>query len=462
MSATPTELGTQPISKLLRQYAMPAIIAMTASSLYNMVDSIYIGQGVGSMAFSGLTITFPLMNILAAFGSLVGVGASALIAIKLGQKDYDTAKLVLGNVVLLNIVLSGIVGIAGLIFLDPILYFFGASEQTIMHARSYMQVILVTNFFTHIYFGLNGVLRSSGHPKQAMYATIVAVVTNIVLDPIFIFALELGVQGAAWATVISQFVAIVWQFSLLCNKKELLHFDKHSFRFNKKIAMDTLSIGLSPFLMNLASCAVVIVLNREMARNGGDLAIGAYGAINRITFIFCMIVMGLNQGMQPIAGYNYGAQKYDRMLKVFKQTALWATGVTTLLFLLAEIVPRGMISIFSKDEALLELAVPGIRITCMVFFLNGFQMVAGNFFTSIGMAKKAIFLSLTRQVLYLIPLVILFSRLWGINGVWLSLPVSDFLAFLTSIVMVTIQVNKFIVQHQTIISTTENNTLTTL
>ena len=462
MSATPTELGTQPISKLLRQYAMPAIIAMTASSLYNMVDSIYIGQGVGSMAFSGLTITFPLMNILAAFGSLVGVGASALIAIKLGQKDYDTAKLVLGNVVLLNIVLSGIVGIAGLIFLDPILYFFGASEQTIMHARSYMQVILVTNFFTHIYFGLNGVLRSSGHPKQAMYATIVAVVTNILLDPIFIFALELGVQGAAWATVISQFVAIVWQFSLLCNKKELLHFDKHLFRFNKKIAMDTLSIGLSPFLMNLASCAVVIVLNREMARNGGDLAIGAYGAINRITFIFCMIVMGLNQGMQPIAGYNYGAQKYDRMLKVFKQTALWATGVTTLLFLLAEIVPMGMISIFSKDEALLELAVPGIRIVCMVFFLNGFQMVAGNFFTSIGMAKKAIFLSLTRQVLYLIPLVILFSRLWGINGVWLSLPVSDFLAFLTSIVMVTIQVKKFIVQHQTIISTTENNTLTTL
>lgn len=462
MSATPTELGTQPISKLLRQYAMPAIIAMTASSLYNMVDSIYIGQGVGSMAFSGLTITFPLMNILAAFGSLVGVGTSALIAIKLGQKDYDTAKLVLGNVVLLNIVLSGIVGIAGLIFLDPILYFFGASEQTIMHARSYMQVILVTNFFTHIYFGLNGVLRSSGHPKQAMYATIVAVVTNIILDPIFIFALELGVQGAAWATVISQFVAIVWQFSLLCNKKELLHFDKHLFRFNKKIAMDTLSIGLSPFLMNLASCAVVIVLNREMARNGGDLAIGAYGAINRITFIFCMIVMGLNQGMQPIAGYNYGAQKYDRMLKVFKQTALWATGVTTLLFLLAEIVPMGMISIFSKDEALLELAVPGIRIVCMVFFLNGFQMVAGNFFTSIGMAKKAIFLSLTRQVLYLIPLVILFSRLWGINGVWLSLPVSDFLAFLTSIVMVTIQVKKFIVQHQTIISTTENNTLTTL
>ena len=462
MSATPTELGTQPISKLLRQYAMPAIIAMTASSLYNMVDSIYIGQGVGSMAFSGLTITFQLMNILAAFGSLVGVGTSALIAIKLGQKDYDTAKLVLGNVVLLNIVLSGIVGIAGLIFLDPILYFFGASEQTIMHARSYMQVILVTNFFTHIYFGLNGVLRSSGHPKQAMYATIVAVVTNIILDPIFIFALELGVQGAAWATVISQFVAIVWQFSLLCNKKELLHFDKHLFRFNKKIAMDTLSIGLSPFLMNLASCAVVIVLNREMARNGGDLAIGAYGAINRITFIFCMIVMGLNQGMQPIAGYNYGAQKYDRMLKVFKQTALWATGVTTLLFLLAEIVPMGMISIFSKDEALLELAVPGIRIVCMVFFLNGFQMVAGNFFTSIGMAKKAIFLSLTRQVLYLIPLVILFSRLWGINGVWLSLPVSDFLAFLTSIVMVTIQVKKFIVQHQTIISTTENNTLTTL
>lgn len=443
MSATSLELGTLPISKLLRQYAMPAIIAMTASSLYNMVDSIYIGQGVGSLAFSGLTVTFPLMNILAAFGSLVGVGASALIAIKLGQKDYKTAQLVLGNVVLLNVILSSIVGVIGFIFLDPILYFFGASDQTIGYARSYMQVILGANFFTHIYFGLNGVLRSSGHPKQAMYATIVAVTTNIVLDPIFIFVFDLGVQGAAWATMISQLVAIVWQFSLLCNPKELLHFNKNAFRLKKRIAFDTLSIGLSPFLMNLAACAVVIVINREMMRNGGDLAIGAYGAVNRITFIFSMIVMGLNQGMQPIAGYNYGAQKYDRMLEVFKQTALWATGVTTLLFLSAELIPQGMIGIFSKDSELVALAVPGMRISCAVFFLNGSQMVAGNFFTSIGMAKKSIFLSLTRQVLYLIPLVVLFSRLWGINGVWLSLSASDLLAFITAVIMVGIQIKKF-------------------
>ncbi len=437
------ELGTAPIGKLLRKYCMPAIIAMMASSLYNIVDSIYIGQGCSALAFSGLAVTFPFMNVLAAFGSLVGVGASALIAIKLGQRDYESAGQVLGNVVILNIVISGLVGALGFIFLDPILYFFGASEDTLPYARSYMEVILASNFFTHIYYGLNGVLRSAGHPKQSMAATIVAVSINIALDPIFIFVLDMGVRGAAVATVISQFVAIIWQFILLCNPRELLHFEKKGFRYNRRIAVDALSIGLSPFLMNLASCAIVIIINRQLLTHGGDLAIGAYGVINRITFVFCMIVMGLNQGMQPIAGYNYGAGRYDRMLRVFYLTAALATAVTSTLFLLGEAVPESLVRIFSHDEELIGIAATGLRITVAVFFLVGYQMVTGNFFTSIGMAKTAIFLSLTRQVLYLIPLLLILPYFWGIDGVWWSCAIADSLACVTSAIVLYIYIRKF-------------------
>ncbi len=441
------ELGTAPIGKLLRKYAMPAIIAMTASSLYNIVDSIYIGQGCSALAFSGLAVTFPFMNVLAAFGSLVGVGASALIAIKLGQKDYKSAQLVLGNVIILNIVLSGLVGVIGFVFLDPILYFFGASADTLPYARSYMEIILASNFFTHIYYGLNGVLRSAGHPQQSMMATIVAVTVNIILDPIFIFGFDMGVRGAAIATVTSQLVAIVWQFILLCNPKELLHFERKGFRYNRRIAMDALSIGLSPFLMNLASCAIVIIINRQLLHHGGDLAIGAYGVINRVTFVFCMIVMGLNQGMQPIVGYNYGAQRYDRMLRAFYLTAGLATAVTSSLFLLGELIPETLVRIFSHDEELIAIAVSGLRITVAVFFLVGYQMVTGNFFTSIGMAKTAIFLSLTRQVLYLIPLLITLPMFWGIDGVWWSSAISDGLASVTSIIVLWIYIRHFRKQH---------------
>ncbi len=422
---------------------MPAIIAMVAASLYNIVDSIYIGQGCSALAFSGLAVTFPFMNVLAAFGSLVGVGASTLIAIKLGQKDYQSAQQVLGNVVLLNIIISGAVGFLALVFLDPLLYFFGASTDTLPHARAYMIIILSTNFFTHIYYGLNGVLRSAGHPKQSMIATIVAVGTNIILDPIFIFAFDMGVQGAAVATVISQFVAIVWQFILLCNPNELLHFERKGFRLNKRITIDALSIGLSPFLMNLASCAIVIIINRQLQYHGGDLAIGAYGVINRFTFVFCMIVMGLNQAMQPIAGYNYGAQHYDRMLKVFYMTARWATLATSMVFLLGELCPEAMVRIFSNDEGLIAIAVPGMRIVCAVFFLVGYQMVTGNFFTSIGMAKISIFLSLTRQVIFLIPLLLLLPSFWGINGVWASMAISDTLACLVSATILFIYIQRF-------------------
>ena len=371
----PTALGTEKIGKLLMQYAVPAIIAMTASSLYNMVDSIFIGHGVGTMAISGLALTFPLMNLAAAFGSLVGVGASTLVSVKLGQKDYDTAQRILGNVLVLNIVLGLAFTVVTMIFLDPILYFFGGGDETVKYAREYMQIILLGNVVTHLYLGLNAVLRSSGHPQKAMYATIATVVINTILDPLFIYGFGWGIRGAAIATIIAQVISLLWQFKIFSNKDELLHFHRGIFRLRRKIVIDSLAIGMSPFLMNLAACFIVIVINQGLKRYGGDLSIGAFGIVNRLVFIFVMIVMGLNQGMQPIAGYNFGAQQYARVSRVLKLTIIFATVVTTSGFLMGMLIPELVVSIFTSDEELIAISARGLRVVVMFFPIIGFQMV---------------------------------------------------------------------------------------
>ncbi len=443
----PLTLGTEPVGKLLRQYAIPAIIAMTASSLYNMVDRIFIGQGVSALAISGLAVTFPLMNLAAAFGSLVGVGASTLISVKLGQRDYKTAQQVLGNVLVLNTIIGVVFMVFALLFLNPILFFFGASEQTIGYARDYMIIILLGNPITHIYLGLNSVLRSAGHPQKAMYATIMTVVLNSILDPLFIFGFKWGIQGAAIATILSQLVALMWQFKLFSNKDELLHFHRGIFHLKRRIVFDSLAIGMAPFMMNLAACFIVILINNGLKNHGGDLAIGAYGIVNSVAFLFVMIVMGLNQGMQPIAGYNYGALQMNRVLEVLRKTIFYATLITTVGFLAGELIPRLIVRIFTPDETLMDLAVYGMRITVMFFPFVGFQMVVSNFFQSIGMAKKAIFLSLTRQVIFLIPFLLILPHFFGITGVWASLPAADFVAFVVSAIMLVIQIKKFKAQY---------------
>ena len=426
----------------MMQYAIPAIIAMTASSLYNMVDSIFIGHGVGALAISGLALTFPLMNLAAAFGSLVGVGASTLISVKLGQKDYDTAQRVLGNVLVLNVIIGLLFTVVTLIFLDPILYFFGGSDATVGYARDYMVVILLGNIITHIYLGLNAVLRSAGHPQKAMYATIATVLVNTLLDPLFIYVFNWGIQGAAIATITAQVLALIWQFKLFSNKNELLHFHKGIYRLKKKIVYDSLAIGMSPFLMNLAACFIVILINQGLQKYGGDLAIGAFGIVNRLVFIVVMIVMGLNQGMQPIAGYNYGAQQYLRVRKVLIVTIVAATLVTTFGFLVGMLMPELAVSIFTTDEELIRLAAKGLRITVVFFPIIGFQMVTSNFFQSIGMASKAIFLSISRQVLILIPCLLILPRYYGQFGVWVSMPVSDISASLIAGSMLIWQMKK--------------------
>ena len=440
---TPTALGTESIGKLLMQYAVPAIIAMTASSLYNMVDSIFIGHGVGTMALSALALTFPLMNLGAAFGALVGVGAATLISVKLGQKDYDTAQRVLGNVFVLNILLGLAFTVIVFPFLNPILYFFGGSDETVEYARQFMEIILLGNVVTHLYLGLNAVLRASGHPKQAMYATIATVAINTILAPIFIFMFDWGIRGAAIATVSAQVIALLWQLKQFNNANELLHFRRGIFRLKRKIVFDSLAIGMSPFLMNLAACLIVILINQGLKKYGGDLAIGAFGIVNRLVFIVVMIVMGLNQGMQPIAGYNFGAKLYDRVNKVLKLTIIYATCVTTFGFLVGMLAPNLVVGIFTSDAELTELSATGLRITVMFFPIIGFQMVTSNFFQSIGMAGKAICLSLTRQMLILLPCLLILPHFFGVAGVWYSMPVSDLLASLIALVMLVYQFRKF-------------------
>ncbi|WP_104370156.1 MATE family efflux transporter [Prevotella sp. MGM1] len=444
------ELGTKPVGRLLMQYAMPAIIAMTASSLYNMVDSIFIGQGVGPMAISGLALTFPFMNLSAAFGAAVGVGASTCISVKLGQRDYSTAQNILGNTITLNLIIGVLFSIVSLLFLDPILYFFGASDQTIPYARDYMVIILLGNVFSHMYFGMNAVLRAAGKPRHAMYATMFTVIMNTMLDPLFIYTLGLGISGAAYATILSQMIALTWQIWLFADRSQLLHLCKGTYKLRKAIVRNIIGIGMSPFLMNVCACIVVIFINKGLLQYGGDLTVGAYGIANRIAFVFVMVVMGINQGMQPIAGYNYGARNTARLMKTLKLSMLAATVVTTSGFLVAEFIPELCARMFTPDEQLIGLAAHGLRIIMATFPIVGYQMVVTNFFVSIGMAKTSIFLSMSRQMLFLFPLLLLLPLEFGVNGVWMSMPISDTLSALVTLWLMVRYMNKMKNENQTL------------
>ena len=419
------ELGTKPVGKLLLQYALPAIVAMTAASLYNIVDSIFIGQGVGPFAISGLAITFPFMNLSIAFGAAVGVGASTFISVKLGQKDYKTAENILGNTIVLNLIIGITFSVVCLMFLNPILRFFGASDTTIPYARDFMSVILLGNVFSHMYFGMNAILRAGSKPKQAMLATIFTVVMNIILDYFFIMVFHWGIKGAAYATVISQVIALIWQIWVFSNKKELLHFKRGIYGLKKDIVKNIIGVGISPFAMNVCACVVVIFINQQLVHYGNDLDVGAYGISNKIGFIFVMFVMGVNQGMQPIAGYNYGAQQLDRMMHVVKLAIIVATIIMTIGWLIAMFIPYYCSRLFTKDATLIGLGIKAIRINLLAFPIVGCQMVITNFFQSIGKVKISIFLSLSRQLLLLLPLLATLPLIYGVNGVWYAMPTSD-------------------------------------
>jgi putative efflux protein, MATE family len=445
MANNPKELGTGNVRKLLIDYSGPAIAAMMASALYNVIDRAFIGQGVSALAIAGLAITMPVMNLSAAFGAMIGAGGATLTSIKLGQQDTNSAQKVLGNVFLLNVVLGVIFMFLGLLFLDEILYFFGASDNTISYAKDFMQVILIGNVITHLYLGLNSVMRASGHPTKAMKMTFLTVLINLVLAPLFIFVFGWGIRGAASATIIAQTVAFAIIMKHFSNKDNLLHWKREIFTFDKRIIKGIISIGMAPFMLNACACLVVILINRALTEYGGDLAVGAYGGIvNSVLMVFAMIVMGLNQGMQPIAGYNFGAQIYSRVRKVLKMTILSATCVTSFAFLVSESIPYYVARLFTTDEELIRIAIRGLRICSAAFPIVGFQMVASNFFQSIGKASKAVILSSTRQLLLLIPLLLILpTHFKSVESVLACMPISDAISSIIAFILLRIEMRKF-------------------
>ena len=427
------ELGQKPVGQLLWQYALPAIVAMTASSLYNIIDRAMIGQIVGPEAIAGLGITFPFMNLSAAFGAAVGVGSSTCISVKLGQRDYDTAQHLLRNTVTLNLIIGFASMVICLLFLDPILLFFGASEMTLPYAREFMTVILLGNMVTHMYFGMNAVLRAAGKPRHAMYATLFTVACNIVLVVAFVWWFRWGIRGAALATITSQSLALCWQMWLFSDKKELLHLKRGIYRLKSQLVKNIVAIGISPFLMQTTSCVIVIFMNNQFVRYGGDMAVGAYSIANSMVMVFFMFVMGMIQGMQPIVGYNYGAEKFDRMFRCLWITIACATAILLVGWGLSMAFPRQIARIFTTDETLLELSARGLVIDMLVFFVVGSQAVITNFFQCIGKVKISIFLSLSRQLFLLLPMAYIFPLFWDLDGVWYSMPASDFGSFAMTI-----------------------------
>lgn len=438
----PELLGTEPVGKLLKRYALPAIIAMSSSSLYNIIDSIFIGHGVGPMAMSGLAIAMPLMNLLTAFGALVGVGASSLISIRLGQGNRQRAFLILSNAVMLNVVLGLTLMTIGLVFLDPILYFFGASDQTIPYARDFMRIILSANVITHVFLGMNEILRASGYPKKAMTFMLITVLIVICLNPLFIFGFGWGVKGSAYATVIGQCVALIMELTHFLNKKHFLYLKRGTFRFMSTIVRKVLSIGLAPFLLNVCASIVVIFINNALKRTGGDISIGAYGIVNRVLMLFVMIVNGLNQGMQPIVGFNFGARQFGRVIAVYRLTVFCAVCVTTFGFLLGHFFPHWVAGAFTNDETLLRVAELGLKTTLLAFPIVGFQIISSGFFQYIGKPQKAILLSLTRQLLFLLPLLSILPNIYGAKGVWISMPIADCLSAVLAATLIFFQLRK--------------------
>lgn len=436
-SNSPMTLGTKPIGKLLVQYSVPAIIASVATSLYNIVDSIFIGRGVGAMAIAGLAITFPLMNLVVAFCTLIAVGGATISSIFLGQKNIERTTDVVNNVMVLCIIHSVLFGGLTLIFLDPILYFFGATDETISYAREFMRIILYGTPITYVFIGLNNIMRATGYPKKAMISALVSVGVNVVLAPIFIFALDWGIRGAAIATLCGQFAAFIWVLSHFISKKSFIHFKLECRWFTPSIIKRIYAIGLSPFLMNVCACVVVIFINKALLDYGGDagnLSVGAYGILNRTTMFFVMIVFGVTQGMQPILGFNYGAGQWDRVKRTLKIGIWLGVAITTCGWIITELLPNTVSSLFTVDQSLIDIARRGFRIYFICYPVVGCQIVIQNFFQSVGKPKLSIFLSLTRQLLFLIPFLIILPRHFGVDGVWASMSASDVIAFFFAIV----------------------------
>lgn len=434
------QLETGKIGKLLWQYALPSIVGTMVNSLYSVIDRIFIGHGVGPLAITGLTITLPVLILLQASGMLIGAGSAARISILLGKRDREGAEKILGNAFILTFLITGPAIILGMIFMKPMLMAFGGSEATVPYAEKFLKIMIPGNILAALSFGFNNMMRASGYPTKAMLTMIIGAISNVILAPIFIFGLGWGIEGAAIATVISMSISTVWVMSHFMSKHSYLRIRKKHLHLDKYIVWSIISIGLSPFFMQVAASFVNVVINTSMKKYGGDivvgadgitrgdLAVGAFGICSGLSLLLIMFIVGLNQGMQPIVGYNYGARRYDRVTEALKKTIRAATIVAVAGSLCGFLMPEIIVKAFTNDKEMIRIASHGLRIMLSAFFVVGFQAVATNFFQCIGMAAKSIFLSLTRQCVLLIPCLIILPRMYDLDGVWLAQPVSDFLS----------------------------------
>ena len=432
-------LGTLPIGKLLVQYSVPAIIAMVATSLYNIIDSIFIGRGVGPLALTALAVNLPLMNLVIAFATLVSVGGATISSIFLGQQNVKRATDVVNNVMTMCIIHSVIFGGITMYFLDDILVLFGATKETLHLAREFMTVVLYATPLSYVFIGMNNLMRATGYPAKAMISALISVVVNVILAPILIFKLEMGMRGAALATVGGQFCGFIWVLAHFLSKKSFVHLSRNNKWLSWSIVRKMYEIGLSPFLMNITACFVVVFLNKALLSSSsdsldGNMAVGAYGILNRVGMFFVMLVFGVTQGMQPILGYNFGAMKWERVKRTLR-LGIWAGfGITLIGWILTELMPDTISMMFTTDETLIGFARDGFRLFFICFPLVGCQIIITNFFQSIGKPALSIFLSLTRQLIFLLPLLAVLPRHFGVTGVWASVGCSDFLAFVLALV----------------------------
>lgn len=422
------DLRSTSISRLLWYYSLPSLIGTLANALYNVIDRIYIGQGVGALAISGLAITFPIMNILGAFGMLVGQGAAARVSLLLGKNDIRQANVIVSNTLILTFIFYIAVSSLCYIFIDPILIAFGGSGHTIPYAKEYLQIIIPGHIFTSLSYAFTNIMRASGHPRYAMYALLIGAVANVVIDPIFIFALDLGIRGAAYATVISMCISMVWIMHFYFRRSHILHFSKDTFHIDHKTIAAILSIGLSPFLLNISTSLVNLLMNNTLLHYGGDLAIGAFGIITSFTTLVVMSIIGLSQGMQPIIGYNHGAGATKRVHHTLRLCIAVATIITTIGCIIGLTIPSAVARCFTTDTTLLTITSHGLRIYISTFFVVGFHIVVTNYFQSTGQAWISILLSISRQILLLIPFILILPPHLGLDGAWMAQPTSNIIA----------------------------------
>ncbi|CUH94606.1 putative membrane protein [Propionispora sp. 2/2-37] len=418
-------MGTEKIGTLLWRFSAPAIIGMLVNALYNIVDSIFVGNGVGEIALAAVAIAFPVMTVLMGFGMLIGIGAGSLVSIRMGENRTDEAEKILGSAFVLTLILAVCLSLTFLVFLDQLLVGLGAETNVLPYAREFTSIILWGSVFLFIGFGMNNIIRAQGDPKTAMATMLISAGINIVLNPLFIFVFHMGIGGSALATVVAQTVSSIWVIAYFLGERSFLKLRLQYFTFDGKIIMQIINIGLSPFLVQIAASVVSIVFNYSLLSYGGELAVASIGIINRMALLLLMPIFGISQGVQPIIGYNYGARNYKRVIEAVKLGVYAASAISLFGFIVVQLFSENVVALFNQNPQLIEMGSGGLRLFLCMLPIIGFQVISANYFQAVGKVKQAIFLSMSRQVFLLIPLIIILPTIFGLTGAWIAAPIAD-------------------------------------